>query len=150
MESVGPFTATRVPHGPAAKIQGEVVVSFCSTDVRDAVKSAARNLAGKGNEYDVRLELRNHLKSSMKALQSVSYDIKSKYPDARRNVLFDDETLDIVLDFSLGKDQEWKRLTSVQAKSRKKKSPGLRQTVGDVELDDILEAPSGGAASDTE
>ena len=84
MESIGPFTAVRVPAGPAAKIRGEVIVSFQSIDVRDAVKGSARNLAGKGRDYGVRLELPNHLKSAMKALQSASFEIKSRFGEARR------------------------------------------------------------------
>ena len=99
MDSVGEFTVRRVPFGPAARVKDEVIVAFQSTDVRDAVKSSARNLAGMGSDYGVRLELPDHLKSAMKALQAVSYEVKKKYPQARRNVLFDDETMDLVLDF---------------------------------------------------
>ena len=102
LQSVGPFTVQRVPFGPAAHIKGEAIVTYQSTDVRDAVKGAARNLAGKGQDYGVRLELPNHLKSTMKALQAVSYELKTKFPQARRNVLFDDEAQDLVLDFCLG------------------------------------------------
>ena len=116
MESVGSFSVSRVTFGPAAKIQGEVIVVFRSTEVRDAVKSAACNLAGLGSDYGVRLELPNHLKSSMRAIQSVSYDLKMKHPQVRRNVLFDDDTMDVVLDFNLSEDQPWMRLTSEQAK----------------------------------
>ena len=67
IDSVGSFEARRVPYGPAAKIKQEVIVTFHSTDVRDTVKGSARNLAGKGKEFGIRLELPNHLKSSTKA-----------------------------------------------------------------------------------
>ena len=46
MESVGPFETQRVPYGPSAKIKNEVIVTYQSTDVRDAVKGAAKNPAG--------------------------------------------------------------------------------------------------------
>ena len=112
MDSVGPFTVQRVPFGPAARVKDEVVVTYRSTDVRDAVKGSAKNLAGKGRDYGVRLELPNHLKSAMKAIQAVSFDIKSKFEGERRNVLFDDGTLDLVLDFCIGEGKPWKRITS--------------------------------------
>ena len=116
-------------------------------EVRDAVKSAARNLAGLGSDYGVRLELPNHLKSSMRAIQSVSYDLKMKHPQVRRNVLFDDDTMDVVLDFNLSEDQPWMRLTSEQAKKRKKKNPTAKQNVNDCDLDNIL---GSAASSETE
>ena len=143
MESVGQFSAKRVPYGPAAKIRGEVIVSYQSTEVRDAVKSAAKNLAGKGSDYGVRLELPNHLKSAMSALQSASFELKSRYPQARRNVLFDDDALDLALDFCLEpeKDSRWLRMTSDQAKKRKKRTPGARQALAEAELDDLLDGP---------
>ena len=143
MDSVGEFTAHRVPCGPASRIQDEVIVSYQSSEVRDAVKGAAKNLAGKGQSYGVRLELPNHLKTAMSALQSASFEIKQKFPQARRNVLFDDGTMDLVLDFSTGEGKPWKRITSTQARDRKKKAPARetagRATLGDGELDSLLD-----------
>ena len=150
LESVGKFEASRVPAGPSAKIKGEVIVTYRSTEVRDAVKGAARNLAGKGAEYGVRLELPNHLKSAMRSLQAVSYDLKTRFPNIRRNVLFDDDAMDLVLDFCLEEGKPWKRMTSVQARQRKRKVPaGDRLTVDDGELDRLLDGGSG-AGNDSE
>ena len=116
MESVGHFSVQRLPFGPSAKIQNEAVVTYLSTDVRDAVKSA------------------------MKALQAVSYEIKTKFPMARRNVLFDDETLDLVLDFATSEGQPWKRMSSAQAILRKKRRPDeSKVTLGDGEIDALLD-----------
>ena len=86
MESVGHFSVRRVPCGPGSRIQDKVVVAFQSTEVRDAVKSSARNLAGKGQNYGIRLEIPDQLKTAMAALQFVSYDIKQRFPQAKRNV----------------------------------------------------------------
>ena len=122
-----------------------------STETRDAVRGAARNLAGKGPDYGIRLELPNHLKSTMKTLQSVSYDIKKRHPGSRRNVLFDDESMDLVLDICVDGDS-WRRVTSAQAKARSKKTKA-RKTAGDrmnldeAELDRLLE-PSGGESEE--
>ena len=153
VESVGHFDAQRVPSGPAAKFRGEAVVHFRSVEVRDAIKSAARNLAGKGSTYGIRLELPNHLKSAMRALQSVSFDLKSKYPQARRNVLFEDESMDLVLDFCLEEGGPWKRMSSNQAIQRKKRSPPSTRdklTLNNSELDRMLDGSGEHDDSDTE
>ena len=74
----------KVPFGPKSKFQKEIIVYFPTTEARDVVKGSARNLATLGQNYGVRLELPNHLKSTMQAIQSVSYDIKQRHPQARR------------------------------------------------------------------
>ena len=152
MESVGDIKASRVPSGPAAKVKDEVVVAYQTTDIRDAVKSAARNLAGKGSDYGVRLELPDHLKSAMKSLQAVSYEIKKKYPLARRNVLFDDETMDLVLDFCVAEGASWRRMTSAQAKERKKKIPGPsnKLPLEDNEIDRLLDTSTNAAGDESD
>ena len=85
-------------------------------------------------------EIPNHLKANMKALQSLSFSIKSKHSGAKRNILFDDDALDLVMDFCLGEGQPWKRVTARQAKLKTKNTgtggPGFR--VQDGELDLIL------------
>ena len=128
LDCMGPIKIQRVPFGPAAKIINEVVVYYQSIEARDAVKSAARNLAGKPADYGVRLEFPNRLKTAMKSLQSISYEIKQKFPASRRNVLLDDEELDLVLDFCTGEGNSWRRMTSKQARERRKKRrPGARR-----------------------
>ena len=138
---MGPINVRRVPFGPGAKVKNEAVVIFDSVEVRDAVKSAAKNLAGKDSSYGVRLELPNHLKSAMSALQSVSYEIKQRYAGARRNVLFDDSTMDLVLDFCTDEAKEWRRMTSEQAVERKKKTADKtgRFSLGSREIDALLD-----------
>ena len=78
----------------------------------------------------------------MKALHSMSYHIKQKHSDARRNVLFDDEAMTLVLDVCLEEGGHWRRITAEQAKSRNKKKVGDRRlTLDDEELDDLLSSP---------
>ena len=100
----------------------------------------------------IRLELPNHHKSAMKAIQAVSFEIKSKFPEARRNVLFDDESLDLVLDFCLGEGKQWKRMTSAQAMERKKtqKQTGNlgRMALHDGEIGELLDDPDSDGVSD--
>lgn len=89
ISTMGPLSLKRVPFGPGTKIRID------SVEAREVVKGAARDLVGKGRDYGVRLELPNHLKSAMSALQSVSYDLKQRHPVARRDVLFEDSTMDL-------------------------------------------------------
>ena len=121
MQCLGPIQVVRVPCGPAAKVKDEAVVTFQSVDTRDAVRSAARNLAGKSSDYGVRLEIPNHLKTAMRDLQSASFEIKQRFPSSRRNVLMDDEALDLALDFCTTEGGAWRRMSSGQAKARRMK-----------------------------
>ena len=133
------FCVQRVPHGPGAKIKNEAIVTFESVEARDVVRGAARNLAWKGQEYRVRLEIPNQMKTAMKALQSVAYEIRRKYPTARTNVLMDDDNLDLILDFGTSEGQSWRRMTSLQARDRSKKgSSGGRRNLEEGELDCLL------------
>ena len=143
IDSLGQLRTERIPYGPKSKQKNEVLVRFASTEARDVVKGSASNLAGQGPDVGIRLELPNHLKSSMKSLQQLSYDIKQTHPHSRRNVLFDDDAMDLVLDICVAEGQPWKRITSSQAKDRlrRKKRPAVavRSALDDDELDKILD-----------
>ena len=76
-------------------------------------------------------------------LQSASFAIKQKHPAAKRNVLFEDESLDLVLDFCLREGETWRRMTVEQAAAVDKKRSGSAgrgrgKAVRDDELEDIL------------
>ena len=152
IDDLGPLSVQRIPSGPGSEIQGEAVVSFTSVDARDAVKGAARNLAGRGQDYGIRHEVPNHLKSSLKSLHTLSYNIKQRHPDARRNVLFEDETMELVLDVCLESGGKWRRITSAQARSRARKiSVGNdRMAIADDELDEILTPASTSSTSSSQ
>ena len=141
IDGLGEFVAEKVPFGPKTKHKNEVIVRFTTVEARDVVRSAATNLAGCGPEVGVRLEVPNHLRASMKAVQTLSYDLKQKHPGARRNVLYDDELMDLVLDFSIGDGHPWRRVTADQARRRSSKAPGRVGggfRIGEGELDDLL------------
>ena len=74
-----------------------MIIKFPTVEARDLVKAAARNLADLGKDYGVRHELPDFLKTAMSNLQSMSYEIRQRHPNARRNVRFDDESMDLVL-----------------------------------------------------
>ena len=131
----------RVPFGPKSKVKNEMIVWFPTSEARDVVKAAAKNLSTFGSEYGVRLELPNHLKTTMQNLQAVSFDIKKRHPGARRNVFFDDGAQDLVLDFCTSEGQPWRRVSAKQAKASKAKrarDPVGGRDIGDGELDEIL------------
>ena len=140
IQDLGPVHVQRIPFGLGAKIKKEAVVSFATIDARDAVKGAAKNLAGKVQEYGIRHEVPNHLKTNLKALHTLSYNIKQRHPDARRNVLFDDSVLDLALDACLEEEGQWRRISSAQARSKAKGKASTKIPVDDGELDAILDA----------
>ena len=139
IRSLGNFHAERVPFGPKSRYKNELLVRFNSVEARDVVRGDASNLAGRGSEVGIRLEVPNHLRASMKALQQVAYEIKTKHHGSKRNILFDDECMDLTLDFCLEEGGRWRRLSSGQARSKAKKiTGGGRSAVKDDELDGIL------------
>ena len=80
----------------------------------------------------------------MKDLQPVSFNIKKKHPAARRNVLFEDATMDLVLDFCVNEGAPWRRITSRQARTRQRKSGGpSSRAVDNAELDKLLGQDAG-------
>lgn len=142
---LGDIIVQRVPYGPAVKVKDEAVVSFQSVGIRDSVRAAARNLAGKGPSYGVRLEIPDRMNTDMKALQAVSYELCQKFPDSRRNVLFNDDAQRLVLDFCIEEGGKWRTMTAAQARDRKKKSMDKftsndRFDLREGEIDSILDA----------
>ena len=86
---MGDVSVKKVAAGPRSKITGEVIAVFLMVAVRDAVRGMASELAG-DPDAGVRLEIPHGLQSNLKALESVSYNLKKKYPDLRRNIKFDE------------------------------------------------------------
>ena len=127
-----------------AKGRDEVVVRFPTATHRDAVRSAAFNLAG--SQAGMRLEIPDYLRPSLRALESVSYTLKKKYPSLKRNVKFDDEVLDLVLDIKLEESGSWRKIRPEQAMAVKLSLPGV---VDDAEVDsnELQSLMSGSGAS---
>ena len=134
----------RVAAGPRAKIRGEIIAVFSSVAVRDAVKGAAKELAGLP-DAGIRLEIPYSLQSNLKALEAVSYNLKRKLPDLKRNVRFDDEEMDLVLHFSTNRyDRDpWRKVRPAQAKLMKEKiirpGRGGAKEVTDGDLEKMME-----------
>ena len=98
-----------------SNICNEVIVEFPSIELRDAVRGSAYNLAGQ-SDAGIRLEIPNHLMNNFRALNQAGFKLKQKYPGCRRNVKFDDEAGDLIMEFKTNEGASWKRLRPEQAK----------------------------------
>ena len=128
LAKMGSISIKKVFSAPSARIQNEVIALFESNEVRDAVRRAAKELAG-NKDSGIRLEIPLYLQPSLKALEAVSFALKKKNPGMSRNVKFDDERLDLVLDFCLNPEAitaSWRKLGPAQAMAMKQRlgAPG--------------------------
>lgn len=120
------------------QVKDEVVLLFESVRKRDDVRSFAKNLERKGR--GLRLEVPDHLWSSFRVLQGVAFELKQRNPTLRRNILFDDPTRDLKLDFSTD-SITWKTISPDEARkslSRRRPARSRRLSVSAADLDDLL------------
>ena len=128
----------------STKFPDEVIALFSTVEVRDTVRRAAKELAG-DTGAGVRLEIPFALQPSLKALESVSYNLKQKNKEVKRSIKFDDHAMDLVLDFNIDPSapgSQWKRVTAVQAKQMRSKlatTGGRASEVTDNELSSMLD-----------
>ena len=143
LTDMGETSIKRIPTAPGARIKDEVVVIFSSTEVRDAIRRGARELAG-SPEAGIRLEVPRGLQPSLKALEAVSYSLKQKNSNIRRSIKFDNASLDLVLDFNTDPDGSgvWRRVTAAQAKQMRGKigrPAGGAAHITDAELEGMMD-----------
>ena len=123
LERIGPVEITPIFSNPRSKskIHDEVSVLFNTVEVRDSVRRAARELGGDPNA-GVRLEVPTWLQSNLKALDALCYALKQKHPKLKRNIKFDDDALDLIMEFNTDPDdpsKKWRRVTPQKAKEQK-------------------------------
>ena len=148
---MGEISIKRVAAGPGAKIADEVIVVFATVETRDAVKRAARELAG-ARDTGIRLEIPQAMQPSLKALEAISYHLKQRHPGMKRNIKFDDHKMELVLDFNTDPDGTggWRQVDAGQARQMKTKiraAEGRTTAVSDQELDTMLACPVAGSGS---
>ena len=97
----------------------EVIITFPDVETRDAVRSAAPRLAGK-KDMGMRLEIPEALRPSLRALDSTSYLLKQTNPLLKRNIKYDDEVMDLVMDIKLNEAAPWRKIRPDQAMDAKK------------------------------
>ena len=124
-ERLEALEVNRVEKRRPDKCPDEVLVVFPSKEMRDVVRGAASNLGKlpKGVKAGIRLEIPDFLQDSFKALEHVAYRIKANNPDAKRNILFDDSALDLVLDVKPGGEMDWCRILPDRARAAKRRLP---------------------------
>ena len=140
------FDVTRVGGNARSKepasraIRDEVLVVFQSVRERDEVRSFARNLERRGR--GLRLEVPDHLWPSFRVLQNIGYELKQKYPGLKRNVLFDDENMDLKLDVCTDPAHPWRTIYPDGARQSLAKMGKVvntgRSALSPGELDDLL------------
>lgn len=135
----------RVPRAPASKIVDEVVVEFPTVDLRDVVRGSAYNLAGHP-DAGIRLEIAHHLMPNFKALSRTSYQLKQRYPKCKRNIKYDDERSDLVLEFKTDDGSTWKRLRPDQARAMVESND--REELSASDMSEILSAGVPGEEED--
>ena len=114
LEDMGEVTVKKV-YERRPKYSDEVVVTFETKSIRDAVKAQAHNLASYREEAGMRLHIPYHLQKTFQTLMGLSYDLKKRHPDLKWSVKFDDDNWDLFMDVQLGHGQDWKRITAEQA-----------------------------------
>ena len=132
------------------KYKDEVVVTFEDKAVRDTIKSQAYKLADHREEAGMRLHVPDHLQKAFKALMNLSYDLKKKNNDLKRNIKFDEDTLSMFMDIQTKAGGDWRR---VDADRAIKMTAGRRATVvtaiGEDELDEMLGGGTGETGGST-
>ena len=81
---------------------------FPDVGTRDMVRSSAFNLADKN--AGIRLEIPDTLRPSLRALESLAYNLRKANPEMKRNVKFDDEFMDLVMDVKLNENATWRKI----------------------------------------
>ena len=92
---------------------------FPDVETRDVVRAAAPKLAGKKN-MGMCLEIPESLRPNLRALESMSYMLKQSHPTLKRNIKYDDEEMDLVMDVKLNESALWKKIRPDQAKEAKR------------------------------
>ena len=111
-----PGNVVRVRPNCEGRARGEVAVTFPDIETHDLVRSSAKNLAGKSN-MGMHLEITEHLRPSLRNLESVSFVLKKTVPEMKRNIKFDDAYMDLVLDVKLGEDRPWQKIRPENARA---------------------------------
>ena len=132
LNDVPSFEVRRV-RATRSKIEHEVIVVFPDIETRDAVRAAAPKLAGI-KDAGIRLEVPEFLRPSMRSLESTTFLLKKTNPALKRNLKFDDEVMDLIMDIKLTEDGQWKRIRPSEAnEARKGRATPSRE--GSVEMD---------------
>ena len=116
---LGMIEASALP-GKVARDKREVLATFETREDRDAVKAGGINLAGQ-KDVGMSLHVPGHLMDNLVALNGLAYSIKTRNPDTKRSVKFDDANLNLYLDICIS--GKWRRIGPDEAKQALKAVP---------------------------
>ena len=130
-------------HGQKKK---EVIVTFNSISLRDAVRAGAYHLT---KEAGMRIHVPDFLKANFRHLDGVCYDLKQKFPTLKRNIKFDDDAMDLYADVQLTPDSPWKRLNPADARLSRVRTQFVpeRTSLTSEALEELLGRPDEQAAT---
>ena len=85
--------------------------------------------------------------SSFKALNAASYRLRMKFKECKRNIKYDNDDFDLVLDFKTGEDNGWKRLKPAHTKEILREDGGSAEEISTADMSELLSTRGG---NDTE
>ena len=131
-DELGDTTITRTKE-PKNKNKDEYIVTFESKYIRDAVKAAATNLANFRETAGMRLHIPDHLQRDFRTLMNLSYDLKKRHKELRRNIKFDEEDKGLFMDIKMDEGAEWRRIKPENAAAAAKR----RNKTKDLDAEDL-------------
>ena len=125
VSKVGPVTLhPSGSKGPGA-LHNEYICTFPTKEIRDMIRGNASKLGLLPKDSaGIRLELPDYLQNNFKVLQNAAYQIKTRNPGCKRNVLFDDDNLDLALDIKLSDADDWRRISPGDARTAGARATG--------------------------
>ena len=127
------------------RYKDEAIVTFEDKRIRDMVKAQAYKLANKGDDAGMRLHLPDHLQKSFRALMGLSYDMKKKFTGLKRSIKFDEDALDLYMDFQTAAGDDWRRIDALTAQKTNQRPGGNdpRNTMTEEDIGELLGGTSG-------
>ena len=142
VDNLGPLEIAPASGNGKGRIQREFVVTFENKEERDRVRSNASKLALLPKDTaGIRLKLPDFLQSTFNVLQNAAYQIKKKNPAAKRNILFDDNNLNLALDVKVNDASEWKRILPDDARAagaRPGRGPNGRENLDAASISSMM------------
>ena len=118
------------------------MVTFATKEIRDMVRANASKLALLPKDTaGIRLEIPDYLQGNFRTLQNAAFQIRKKHPGAKRNVLFDEDNLDLALDIKISDGDDWSRIFPADAKAagaRPGRGQAARRNLGSAEISSMM------------
>ena len=120
-----------------AGVRDEYCVTFDSKQTRDMIKARAARLANFRDTAGMRLQIPDHLQKDFKLLMGLSYELKQRNPDLKRNVKFDEDELGLFMDVQVKRDGPWRQIKPEQARKAAANKPVTGSQTEDYRAEEI-------------